>query len=108
MQSVVRYSGTFQFDNRSSLDQALGLAITRIDEDVELAKLDGGWHRCFEIHDSTLAVTVALPSQERQRFAAAEVFAVLSREAASGSVVATIDDVPIEYYTVQRLTAEGV
>ncbi len=106
--SIVRYSGKFRFDNRSSLDQALGLARTRIDEDAELASLEGGWQRCFQIQDSILAVTVALPSHERQRFAAAEVFAVLSREAVDGSVVATIDDVPIEYYTVQRLTANGV
>ena len=106
--SVVRYSGKFRFETRSSLDQALLLARSKIDEDSDLASLDGGWQRCFQIHDSTLDVTVALPSQERHRQAAAEVFAALSREAIDGTVIATVGDVPIEYYTVQRLTSEGV
>lgn len=97
--STVRYSGKFRFDNRSTLDHALGIARSNLEEDAELG---------FEIDDATLAVTVALPSHERRRFAAAELFALLSREAVDGSVIATVDDVPIEYYTVQRLTAAGV
>ena len=86
---IVRYKGSFFFRDRPVLDQ------------TELAALEGGWLRCFGIKDTQLTVHLALEAGDRNQTAATEVFALLSREALEGSVIASINDVPVEYYSVR-------
>ncbi|MBA3501733.1 MAG: hypothetical protein M4D80_05025 [Myxococcota bacterium] len=100
--TTVRYAGTFRFPNRPILEAALTRARTRIDEEQELAALEGGWMRCFVMSDATLTVNIALPALPQHRLAAGEIFDLLARHALDGSVTATIDDVPVEQYAVER------
>ena len=97
--STIRYAGTYRFGDRAILDRALLAARAHIDDEDELAALEGGWLRCFVMHGTTLTVNVALPALPEHRFAAAEIFAVLSRDAIAGSVQATIDGVRVDEYT---------
>jgi len=105
--SIVRYTGSFQFRDRPMLDRALFSAREHIDAETELAALAGGWLRCFGIDNTTLHVHLALDDAEHTRTAATEVFALLSREALEGSVVASVNNVPVEHYSVQPWGAIG-
>ncbi len=99
MNTVIRYAGTYRFEDRAILDRALAAARAQLDDDDELAALEGGWLRCFIMRGTTLMVNIALPALPEHRFAAAEVFATLSRDAIEGSVKATIDDVRVDEFT---------
>jgi len=98
--SVIRYAGTFRFVDRGQLEQALVRVRAKIDDEQELAALEGGWLRCFVMHDRSVTVNLALPALPHHRDAAAEIFAALSRDALDGNVAASIDDVMVELYTV--------
>ena len=100
--SIVRYAGTYRFEDRDVLERALSQARSRIDDDEELAALEGGWLRCFVMFDTMLTINLALPALPAHRYIAAEVFATLSRAAIDGSVKATIDDVDVDEYTSLR------
>jgi hypothetical protein len=97
---IIRYAGTFRFAARESLEHALVRVRARIDEEQDLAALEGGWMRCFVMHDRTVTINLALPAMPRQRDAAAEIFAELSHDALEGNVTATIGDVAVEHYSV--------
>lgn len=92
---IVRYAGTYRFADRNALERALSQARTRIDEDDDLAALEGGWIRCFVMSDDLLTINLALPALAEHQFVATEVFATLSRDAVEGSVRATVDDVAV-------------
>jgi len=84
------------------LERALARARAKIDDEQDLAALDGGWLRCFVMLDVTLTVNIALPALPlRHRDAAAELFALLSHDAGEGSVTATIGNIPVEPYAVK-------
>ena len=95
---VIRYAGTYRFEDRDVLHRALAAARAQLDDDDELAALAGGWLRCFVMHGTTLMVNIALPALPEHRFAAASVFTTLSRDAIAGSVKATIGDVGVDEY----------
>lgn len=97
-QSTIRYAGTYRFEDRVVLERALVAARAHIDDEDELAALEGGWMRCFVMYGTTLTVNVALPALPEHRFAAAEIFTVLGRDAIDGSVQATIDGVRVDEY----------
>jgi len=102
MQSTptIRYTGTFRFAARDVLELALVRVRAKIDHEQDLAALEGGWLRCFVMHDRTVTVNLALPVIPRQCDAAVEIFAELSKEALEGNVIATIGDVAVEHYSV--------
>jgi hypothetical protein len=104
---IVRYTGSFLFRDRPMLDRARARAQEMIDTETELAALAGGWLRCFGIDNTTLHVHLALDDAEHTRSAATEVFALLSREALEGSVIASVNNVPVEHYSVQPWGAIG-
>jgi hypothetical protein len=98
MTHVVRYAGTYRYQDRAVLDRALASAREQINEEDDLAALEGGWIRCFVMHGTTLTVNLALPALPQHQFVAAEVFATLSREAIAGSVNATLGDERVDEY----------
>lgn len=98
--SIIRYAGTFRFAARDVLELALIRVRAKIDDEQDLAALEGGWLRCFVMHDRTVTVNLALPAIPRQRDAAAEIFAELSKDALEGNVTATIGDVAVEHFSV--------
>jgi hypothetical protein len=100
--ATIHYAGSFRFPDRSLLEAALVRARAKIDEEADLAALKGGWMRCFVMTDATLTVNIILPAQPKHRIAAAEIFDVLSRDAVDGTVTATIDEAPVEMYSVER------
>lgn len=98
----IHYAGSFRFPDRTLLDEALGRARTKIDNEAELSALRSGSMRCFVMTDATLTVNITLPARPEHRVAAAEIFDVLSRDAIDGTVTATIDEKPVEMYSVER------
>lgn len=96
--ATIRYAGTYRFADREILNRALRAARTHIDDEDELAALEGGWMRCFVMHGTTLTVNVALPALAQHRFVAAEIFSVLARDAIQGNVKATIDGVHVDEF----------
>ena len=95
---TIRYAGSYRFADREILNRALIAARAQIDDDDELAAPDGGWMRFFVMHGTTLTVNLALPALPEQRFAAAEFFLVLSRNAIEGNVQATIAGVRVDEF----------
>lgn len=98
--TVIRYAGTFEFPDRDLLEQALVRVRSKIDEEQELAALGGGWMRCFVMRDRAVTVNLALPALQRNRDAAAEIFAALAIDALEGNVTATIGGFAVEWYSV--------
>ena len=98
MTQIVRYAGTYRYPDRAVLDRALASARAHIDDEEDLAALEGGWIRCFVMHGATLTVNLALPALPQHQFAAAEVFTTLSRDAIAGSVKATLGTARLDEY----------
>lgn len=98
MTPVVRYAGTYRFADRAILERALGEARSHIAEEDDLATLEGGWLRCFVMSDTTLTINLAVPALPEHRFAAAEIFTMLSHQAIDGLVRATIDDRAVDEF----------
>ena len=85
MTPIVRYAGTYHYLDRAVLERALISAREQIEDEEDLAALEGGWIRCFVMYGNMLTVNLALPALAQHQFAAAEVFATLSRDAIAGS-----------------------
>lgn len=99
MQSAeIRFHGTYRYDSRAALDDAVTAARTRLDDDDDVPVAARACMRCFVYDGVVLAVDVSLPATSDHRFAAATVFDVLARTAVEGAVEAWHGAVPLDVY----------
>jgi hypothetical protein len=96
--STIRYAGTYRFADREILNRALAAARAHLDDDDDLVGLEGDWMRSFVANGTMLTVNLAVPALAEQRFAAAEIFLVLSLDAIEGNVQATIGGVRVDEF----------
>ena len=84
---LIRFHGTYRYDLQEALDQAIAQACAQLEEE-DLASPELASLRCFIKRGTSLSVDVMVPAIADVRFAAANVFQTLARDAVEGAVEA--------------------
>jgi len=84
---LIRFHGTYQYRSRHALERAVARARARLDTEDDGDRAVAAL-RTLIAYGSVLDIDVVLPAAADERFAAADMFLALARDAIAGAVEA--------------------